>query len=120
MGRILGPLLLLGLLASPAQAKIYALSASICKADTLCKKCAETVNLSFGVDLKNDVVVASGRSSEGERFEQNLNDCVIESNDQWRCRGIRGELSASDGRIYYNPASKTFLVDDQIFEICIN
>ncbi len=118
MGRILTPLLMLGLLASPIQAKEYLLSASICEVGSSCKRCIETINLSLAVDDKNKTVTATGKTIENKTAQQRLSNCEIQSTDSWRCGDLRGEVGANDGKIFYQMKQKTILVGGTLLEVC--
>ena len=120
MGRVLAPLLLLGLLASPIQAKEYLLSASICEVGSSCQRCIETINLSLAVDDKNKTVTASGKTIDNKTAQQRLSNCEIQSTDSWRCGDLRGEFGANDGKIFYRMKQTTFAVAGVRLEICQN
>jgi hypothetical protein len=118
MGRILAPLLLLGLLASPVKAKEYLLSASICEVGSSCKRCIETINLSLAVDDKNKTVTASGKTIDNKTVQQRLSNCEIQSTDSWRCGDLRGEVRVTDGKLFYKMSKNSFVVSGITFEVC--
>ena len=118
MGRLLTLLLPLGLLVSPAQAKEYLLSASICEVGSSCQRCIETINLSLAVDDKNKTVTATGKSIDNKTAQQRLSNCEIQSTDSWRCVDLRGEIGRKDGKIYYHLLPTSLALDRKYFEVC--
>lgn len=83
---------------SPAISKsLNSVSMSFCDAGTKCKKCAETIAVTFEQDGK--VVFMSGKGIDGKKIRETLSNCTFTSKSDWSCEEGRIRISSSSGKI---------------------
>ncbi len=89
------------LMPSIGLAKDYQVKMSICDTQSNCKKCHESVELTYGVDAKKKTVTAIGKDTTGNNINEVLDKCSVQDSSNWSCDSASGKIGVTNGQVSF-------------------
>lgn len=82
-------------------AKDYQVKISVCDTQSNCKKCHETVELTYKVDAKKKTVSAIGKDTTGSNINEVLDGCSVQDSNNWSCDSASGKMDVTKGQVSF-------------------